>query len=81
MEAASAAILKEELQSLEEWIAQEQKTIADQVNSINAAEDAVRKALESTGAFSAEEVDRQIQVVQERANERQAIHDSYGELL
>ena len=81
VEAASAAILKEELISLEEWIAQEQKTIADQVKSIRAAHDAIKSTLEGTGSFSPEEVANQLSAIEERAAERQAVHDSYGVLL
>ena len=81
VEAASAAILKEELLSLEEWISQEQKTIAQQVRSIHAAHDAVKNTLESTGSFSQDEIALQLQAIESRAAERQAIHDSYGQLL
>ncbi len=78
MEEASAAILKEELISLEEWIAEEQRTIAEQVKNINAAHHAVKTTLEGTGSFSPEEVARQLAAIEERAAERQAVHDSYG---
>ena len=81
VEAASAAILKEELISLEEWIANEQKAIADQVKSIYAAHDAVKSTLEGTGSFSSEEVAQQLSAIEERATQRQAVHDSYGVLL
>lgn len=60
VEAASSAILKEELQTLEEWIAEEQKTIANQVRSIRSAHDAVKHTLESTGAFTSDEVEKQL---------------------
>jgi phage shock protein A len=45
VEEASAAILKEELISLEVWIADEQRTIADQIKSIHAAHHAVKATL------------------------------------
>lgn len=81
VEAASSAILKEELQSLQEWIAEEQKAIASQVNSINDAHDSIKNTLESTNSFSSEEIEQQLQALKDRAAERQAIHDNYGDLL
>jgi hypothetical protein len=58
VEEASAAILKEELVTLEEWIADEQKSIARQVGSINAAHDSVKNTLEGTNSFSADEIQK-----------------------
>jgi hypothetical protein len=81
VEGASAAILQQELQSLEEWIAEQQKNLADQIKSINTAQEENKKILQSTGAFSEEEIEKQLSAVKERAAEKQSIHDNYGELL
>lgn len=51
------------------------------MNSINDAHDSIKNTLESTNSFSSEEIEQQLQALKDRAAERQAIHDNYGDLL
>ena len=45
VEEAAAAILKDELSSLEEWIQEQQKTLKDEINTIEGAYENSRKTL------------------------------------
>jgi hypothetical protein len=58
VEETSSNILREELESLEEWIAQQQKELAQQVNRINDAYAENKKTLEATGSFTASEIEQ-----------------------
>jgi hypothetical protein len=52
--------LKEELGSLEEWIIEQQKNLVEQINLIKGAHSDNKKNLESTNAFTKEEIESQL---------------------
>jgi septation ring formation regulator EzrA len=81
VEAAAAAILKDELSSLEEWIQEQQRKLKEEISKIEEAYEANRKALVSTGAFSDEEVKSQLSNVQKKADDKKVVYDSYDALL
>lgn len=81
IETASAAILKEELNSLEKWIEDQQAQLAEEIRKIIKARDDIEATLRSTGAFSEEEIASKVATVQARADERQQVHDDYSALL
>jgi hypothetical protein len=55
--------LKEELNSLEEWIVEQQKNLVGQIELIKQAHGNNRKNLESTNAFSKEEIESQLEAL------------------
>lgn len=52
VEEAAAAILKDELSSLEEWIQEQQKTLKEDIGKIEEAYENSRRTLLSTGFFN-----------------------------
>jgi hypothetical protein len=48
------------LGSLEEWIVEQQKSLVEQINLIKEAHSDNRKNLETTGAFTSEEIESQL---------------------
>jgi NTP pyrophosphatase (non-canonical NTP hydrolase) len=45
---------------LEEWIEEQQTNLAEQVKQINSAYEKNKSTLESTGSFTAEEIEKQL---------------------
>ena len=70
VEEAAAVILKEELTSLEEWIADQQGKLKEEIGKIEDAYEGSRKNLLATGSFSEDEIKNQLSNVQKKAEER-----------
>jgi len=81
VEEAAAAILKDELGSLEEWIKDQQKNLKDEIAKIEEAYENTRKSLLDTGAFNEEEVKNQLSSVQKKADEKKQVYENYEGLL
>ena len=81
VEEAAAAILKDELGSLEDWIRDQQNTLKDEIMKIEGAYEETRKNLLSTGAFSEDEVRDQITAIQKKASVKKEVYDNYEDLL
>jgi len=81
LEDESNKILREELADIEAWVGDQQKRTAGDITKIEGAYKANADSLESTGAFSKEEIRQQLAKIQERIDEKRATYDSYGALL
>lgn len=81
VEEAAAAILKDELGSLENWIRDQQNNLKDEIMKIEGAYEETRKNLLATGAFSEDEVKDQLSAVQKKADAKKETYDNYEDLL
>lgn len=81
VEEAAAAILQDELSSLEEWIKEQQLKLKEEITKIEEAYENSRKTLISTGFFSEEEVKGQLVNVQKKCDEKKEVYENYDSLL
>ena len=81
VEEAAAAILKDELSSLEDWIKDQQNNLKAEIGKIEEAYENTRKSLLATGSFSEDEVKDQLANVQKKAEDRKEVYDNYESLL
>lgn len=66
---------------IEKWIEGQQDILAKSADKIEEAYKANSSALNSTGAFSDEEIRQQLSPVQAKIDEKKATYASYGALL
>ncbi len=81
LENASSKILKDELVTLEEWIQTEQKRLRNEISTVEQCLEESQKSLESTKAFSVDEISNQLKLIKKRITEKQSQLDHYGVLL
>lgn len=81
LENASSKILKDELVTLEEWIQTEQKRLRNEISTVEQCLEESQKSLESTKAFSVDEISNQLKLIKKRITEKQSQLDHYGSLL
>ena len=81
LEEEANAILKNELTDIEGWINEQQEKVSEEAAKIEDAYKSNADSLGATGAFSEEEIRKQLAPVQARIDEKKATYESFGELL
>lgn len=81
LETASSKILKDELVTLEDWIQNEQARLSNEISTVDQCLEETQKSLESTKAFSVDEIANQLKLIKKRITEKQSQLDHYGVLL
>ena len=81
VEEAAAAILRDELTSLEDWIKDQQKTLKEDIAKIEEAYENSRATLVATGFFNESEARDQLANIQKKADAKKEVYDNYDSLL